>query len=49
MFNQYMHSILEDTLLASEKSFANMNNYGIGVDCLLVPEVLIFPAEPYFL
>ena len=48
MFNQYMHSILEDTLIAVEKSFANMNNYGIGVDGPLIPEALKFPAEPYF-
>ena len=48
MFNQYMHSILEDTLIAAEKSFANMNNYGIGVDGPLIPEALKFPAEPYF-
>lgn len=47
MFNQYMHSILEDTLIATEKSFANMNNYGIGVDGPLIPEALTFPAEPY--
>lgn len=47
MFNQYMHSILEDTLVAAEKSFANMNNYGIGVDGPLIPEALKFPAEPY--
>ena len=47
MFNQYMHSILEDTLIAAEKSFANMNNYGIGIDGPLVPEALTFPAEPY--
>ncbi|WP_025653243.1 MULTISPECIES: hypothetical protein [unclassified Psychrobacter] len=47
MFNQYMHSILEDTLIAAEKSFANMNNYGIGVDGPLIPEALTFPAEPY--
>lgn len=48
MFNQYMHSILEDTLIAVEKSFANMDNYGIGVDGPLIPEALKFPAEPYF-
>lgn len=48
MFNQYMHSILEDTLIAAEKSFANMNNYGIGIDGPLIPEALTFPAEPYF-
>ena len=47
MFNQYMHSIVEDTLIAAEKSFANMNNYGIGVDGPLIPEALKFPAEPY--
>ena len=47
MFNQYMHSILEDTLIAAEKSFANMNNYGIGIDGPLIPEALTFPAEPY--
>ena len=47
MFNQYMHSILEDTLIAAEKSFANMNNYGIGVGGPLIPEALKFPAEPY--
>ena len=47
MFNQYMHSILEDTLIASEKSFANMDNYGIGLDGPLIPETLTFPAEPY--
>ena len=47
MFNQYMHSILEDTLIATEKSFANMNNYGIGIDGPLIPEALTFPAEPY--
>ena len=47
MFNQYMHSILEDTLIAAEKSFADMNNYGIGVDGPLIPEALAFPAEPY--
>ena len=47
MFNQYMHSIVEDTLMAAEKSFANMNNYGIGVDGPLIPEALKFPAEPY--
>ena len=47
-FNQYMHSIVEDTLTAAEKSFANMNNYGIGVDGPLIPEALTFPAEPYF-
>ena len=47
MFNQYMHSILEDTLIASEKSFANMDNYGIGLDGPLIPEALKFPAEPY--
>ena len=47
MFNQYMHSILEDTLIASEKSFANMDNYGIGIDGPLIPEALTFPAEPY--
>lgn len=47
MFNQYMHSILEDTLIAAEKSFANMDNYGIGVDGPLIPEALKFPAEPY--
>lgn len=46
-FNQHMHSILEDTLIAAEKSFANMNNYGIGVDGPLIPEALKFPAEPY--
>lgn len=49
MFNQYMHSIVEDTLIAAEKSFANMNNYGIGVDGPLTLEPLKFPAEPYFL
>lgn len=47
MFNQYMHSILEDTLIAAEKSFADMNNYGIGVDGPLIPDALTFPAEPY--
>ena len=47
MFNQYMHSILEDTLIAAEKSFANMNNYGIGIDGPLIPEALTFPAKPY--
>lgn len=47
MFNQYMHSILEDTLIDAEKSFANMNNYGIGIDCPLIPKALTFPAEPY--
>jgi len=47
MFNQYMHSILEDTLIATEKYFANMNNYGIGIDGPLIPEALTFPAEPY--
>ena len=47
MFNQYMHSILEDTLIAAEKSFANMNNYGIVIDGPLIPEALTFPAEPY--
>ena len=47
MFNQYMHSILEDILIAAEKSFANMNNYGIGIDGPLIPEALTFPAEPY--
>ncbi|WP_296191975.1 MULTISPECIES: hypothetical protein [unclassified Psychrobacter] len=47
MFNQYMHSILEDTLIATEKSFANMDNYGIGIDGPLIPEALKFPAEPY--
>ncbi|CAM3616256.1 hypothetical protein GCM10016272_22170 [Psychrobacter glaciei] len=47
MFNQYMHSILEDTLIAAEKSFADMNNYGIGVDGPLIPKTLTFPAEPY--
>ena len=47
LFNQYMHSILEDTLIAAEKSFANMNNYGIGIDGPLIPEALTFPAEPY--
>lgn len=46
-FNQYMHSIVEDTLAAAEKSFANMNNYGIGVDGPLIPEAVKFPAEPY--
>ena len=46
-FNQYMHSIVEDTLTATEKSFANMNNYGIGIDGPLIPEALKFPAEPY--
>ncbi|MGO2443324.1 MAG: hypothetical protein ACTH7W_01550 [Psychrobacter sp.] len=46
-FNQYMHSIVEDTLIAAEKSFANMNNYGIGIDGSLIPEALTFPAEPY--
>ena len=48
LFNKYMNSILEDTLIATEKSFANMNNYGIGVDGPLIPEALTFPAEPYF-
>lgn len=48
MFNQYMHSIVEDTLIAAEKSFADMNNFGIGVDGPLIPEALKFPAEPYF-
>ena len=47
MFNQYMHSILEDTLIAAEKSFADMNNYGIGVDGPLIPEALTFPPDPY--
>ncbi len=47
MFNQYMHSILEDTLIAAEKSFANMNNYGIGIDGPLIPKALTFPTEPY--
>lgn len=47
MFNQYMHSILEDTLIAAEKSFANMNNYGIGIDGPLISEALTFPTEPY--
>ena len=47
MFNQYMHNIIEDTLTATEKSFANMNNYGIGVDGPLIPEALTFSAEPY--
>jgi hypothetical protein len=47
LFNQYMHSILEDTLIAAEKSFANLNNYGVGVDGPLIPEALTFPAEPY--
>ena len=47
VFNQYMYSILENTLVAAEKSFANMNNYGIGVDGPLIPEALTFPAEPY--
>ncbi len=46
-FNQYMHNIVEDTLTAAEKSFANMNNYGIGLDGPLIPEALTFPAEPY--
>jgi len=46
-FNQYMHSIVEDTLIATEKSFANMDNYGIGIDGPLIPEALTFPAEPY--
>ena len=48
LFNKYMHSILENTLIAAEKSFANMNNYGIGVEGPLIPEALTFPAEPYF-
>jgi len=47
MFNQYMHSILEDTLIAAEKSFADMNNYGIDIDGPLILEALTFPAEPY--
>ena len=47
MFNQYMHSILEDTLIAAEKSFADMNNYGISVNGPLIPDALTFPAEPY--
>ena len=47
MFNQYMHSILEDTLIAAEKSFADMNNYGIGLDGPLIPEALTFPPDPY--
>lgn len=46
-FNQYIHSIVEDTLAAAEKTFANMNNYGIGIDGPLIPETLTFPAEPY--
>lgn len=48
LFNQYMHSIVEDTLTAAEKSFADMKNFGIGVDGPLIPEALKFPAEPYF-
>ena len=46
-FNQHMHIIVENTLTAAEKSFANMNNYGIGIDGPLIPEALTFPAEPY--
>ncbi|WP_299187967.1 hypothetical protein [uncultured Psychrobacter sp.] len=46
-FNQYMHSIVEGALAAAEQSFANMNNYGIGIDGPLIPEALKFPAEPY--
>lgn len=48
MFNQYMHSIVEDTLIAVEKSFADIKNFGIGVNGPLIPEALKFPAEPYF-
>ena len=47
MFNQYMHSIVEDTLIAAEKSFADMNNFGIGIDGPLILEDLTFLAEPY--
>ena len=47
MFNEYMHNIIEDTLTATEKSFANMNNYGIGIEGPVTPKALKFPAEPY--
>ena len=49
LFNQYMHSIVENTLIAVEKSFADMKNFGIGVNGPLILEPLKFPAEPYFL
>mgnify|MGYP007084428859 CR=1 FL=1 len=47
MFNQYMHNIIESTLTAAEKSFAEMENFGIGVDGPLIPDALTFPPEPY--
>ena len=47
MFNQYMHNIIENTLKATEKSFANMNNFGIGREGPVTPKALKFPAEPY--
>ena len=47
MFNQYMHSIVEDTLIAVEKSFADIKNFGIGVNWPLIPEAIKIPAEPY--
>ena len=51
LFNKYMHNIIEDTLIAAEKSFTNMdmNNFGIGREGPVTPNALKFPAEPYFL
>lgn len=48
VFNQELYGIIETTLIAAEKSFADMNNFGIGVDGPLIPEALKFPSEPYF-
>lgn len=47
VFNQEINNIIESTLIATEKSFADMNNYGIGRDGPLIPKALRFPAEPY--
>ena len=47
LFNKYMHNIIEDTLIAAEKSFTNMNNFGIGREGPVTSNVLRFPAEPY--
>ena len=46
-FNQVIYSVIEATLIDAEKSFANMKNFGIGVDGPLIPQALKFPAEPY--
>ena len=47
VFNQEIYSIIEGALIASEESFSEIKNFGIGIDGLLIPDALTFPAEPY--